>query len=70
MDITPLLETVTPLGLVALMIVLGYYAINKISQVQSDHYERQTQLLNQLNLTMIKCAERLNDIEESLKNPQ
>ncbi len=66
MDVSPILETVTPLGLVALMLVFAYYAINKFGTIQAQHYERQTQLLNQLNITMMACAQRLQDIEESL----
>jgi hypothetical protein len=50
------------------MIVLAYYAINKFGTIQSQHYERQTELLNQLNVTMMACAQRLEDIEESLQN--
>lgn len=68
MDITPLLETVTPLGIVVIMLVLGYYIFNKTLDKLSEHYQRQTELLNQLNVTMMACAERLQDIEESFKD--
>lgn len=64
--ITPLLETVTPLGLVALVVVLGYFAVQKIGNILTEHYERQTELLNRINVTMMACAERLQDIEDKL----
>lgn len=67
MDMTPIIETITPLGLVALMIFLGYYAVQKIGNILTQHYQRQTELLNQINITMMACAQRLQDIEESFQ---
>jgi glycerol dehydrogenase-like iron-containing ADH family enzyme len=66
--LTPLLETVTPLGLVALVIVLGYFAAQKIGDKVAAHLEQQNLLLNQLLTIITKCAEELKDIQESFQD--
>jgi len=66
--LTPLLETVTPLGLVALVIVLGFFAAQKIGDKVAAHLEHQNLLLNQLLVIMTKCADELQDIQESFQD--
>lgn len=61
-------NSLTPLGLVALMVVLGYYAVQKLGTILTQHYERQQDTLNRLLVAMTACAERLDDIQESLQN--
>lgn len=67
MESLPMLDTITPLGLVALVIILGYLAAKQVSGVLTAHYERQQTILNQILLEMVKCAEELEDIKESFQ---
>jgi len=62
-----LISDVTALGLLALAMVLVYYALQKLFTMLTNHLERQTTAINQLSVNLMACLERLEHIQESLQ---
>lgn len=57
----------TALGLVALMIVLGYYAVQKLGTILTKHLARQNRLLERIEVNLLACIDRLDHIQESFQ---
>lgn len=57
---------ITALGLVALLIMVAYYSLNKLFRILTNHLERMFQQQDNTNMLLLKCAEQLEAIQESL----
>lgn len=65
----PDLSSITPIVVLALVILLTDRWIVRIFRVLIEHLERRELADQQLLLYMLQCAESLLDIKESLSSP-
>jgi len=63
------LNDMTAMGLTALVIVLGYYAVQKLGGIFANHLERANELQMRTVFLLEKCAVELDAIKESLQKP-
>lgn len=55
------------IGLVALVMVLGYYLIVKLQSLLTKHLERQELLLQKILVEMMACREELSEIKAAVQ---
>lgn len=55
------------IGLAALVMVLGYYLINRLMSLLTKHLQRQELLLQKILIAQLACAEELVAIKQSLR---
>jgi hypothetical protein len=60
---------ITAMGILAVVLVLGFSGGSKLFAVLSNHLERQNQLLVHLHLSIEALSSTLTDIQESLQKP-
>ncbi len=63
-----MITDMSALGLVALIMVLGYYLIHKMTDLAAKHYERQELILQNILIQQMACAEELVAIKESFRS--
>lgn len=64
----PIVNDITALGLVALVLMLGYYFLQKVFRILTDHLERMVRRQDQTILLLQKCIDSNLAIKESLQN--
>lgn len=65
----PLINDITTLGLLAMVLVLGYYTFNKMFKILTDHLERTVRRQDKMILLLQECLAERPAIQESYLDP-
>jgi len=61
----PLINDVTTLGLLAMVLILGYYTLNKLFRILVEHLTRQEAQQEEMVILLRECLGRSSPIKES-----
>lgn len=61
------LANISGVGLAGVVVVLGYYLINKMGHLVTKHLERQELLLQKILIQQMACTKELEAIKEFLR---
>lgn len=64
----PIVNDITALGLVALVLMLGYYFLNKLFQILTDHLERMVDRQERTIVLLESCLQQKQPIQDPLQN--